>query len=103
EISVRDGLIVAGLTKVRPCNRIVVDLSPPVTLSGLDLCRTVASPERCDLRDVRGLVMPTGRRTALARRRRALGMSQELLAIRLGVDVKSVARWESGASEPQPW
>ncbi|WP_084316809.1 helix-turn-helix domain-containing protein [Actinospica robiniae] len=47
--------------------------------------------------------MPTGRRTALARRRRALGMSQERLAIRLGVDVKSVARWEHGASEPQPW
>lgn len=47
--------------------------------------------------------MPTGRRTALARRRRALGMSQEELASRLSVDTKSVARWESGASEPQPW
>jgi transcriptional regulator with XRE-family HTH domain len=30
-------------------------------------------------------------------------MSQEELAGRLRVDPKSVARWESGASQPQPW
>lgn len=47
--------------------------------------------------------MSEGRRTALTGRRRALGMSQEDLAGRIRVDPRSVARWESGASEPQPW
>lgn len=43
------------------------------------------------------------RRTALARRRRALGMSQEDLAGRLHVDARTVGRWEAGTGEPQPW
>lgn len=42
------------------------------------------------------------RREALARRRRALGLSQEDLAYALRVDRKTVARWESGETEPHP-
>jgi transcriptional regulator with XRE-family HTH domain len=43
------------------------------------------------------------RREALARRRRMLGLSQEDLAHALRVDRKTVARWESGESQPHPW
>jgi transcriptional regulator with XRE-family HTH domain len=43
------------------------------------------------------------RRTRLARRRRAVGLSQQDLADRLRVDVRSVGRWEAGTGEPQPW
>ena len=43
------------------------------------------------------------RRAALAHRPRALGMSQEDLADRLKVDVRTVGRWEAGTGEPQPW
>lgn len=43
------------------------------------------------------------RREALARRRRSLGLSQEALADTLGVDRKTVARWEAGGSSPHPW
>jgi transcriptional regulator with XRE-family HTH domain len=47
--------------------------------------------------------MAKGRREALARRRRALGLSQEGLADKLSVDRKTVARWECGTSSPHPW
>lgn len=43
------------------------------------------------------------RRAGLARRRRTVGLSQEGLAARLRVDVRSVGRWEAGTGEPQPW
>jgi transcriptional regulator with XRE-family HTH domain len=43
------------------------------------------------------------RRQALARRRRTRGYSQEALAEVVGVDRSTVARWESGQTEPQPW
>ena len=41
------------------------------------------------------------RRTGLAQRRRAVGLSQDALADRLGVDRTTVSRWERGATEPQ--
>jgi transcriptional regulator with XRE-family HTH domain len=47
--------------------------------------------------------MTETRRVALARRRRAVGLSQEDLADRLYVDVRTVGRWEAGTGEPQPW
>lgn len=40
-------------------------------------------------------------RTGLAQRRRAVGLSQDALADRLGVDRTTVSRWERGATEPQ--
>jgi transcriptional regulator with XRE-family HTH domain len=43
------------------------------------------------------------KRARLATRRRAVGFSQDQLAERLKVDRSTVARWESGESEPQPW
>lgn len=39
----------------------------------------------------------------LAQRRKALGLTQEELAYRLGVDRTTVTRWESGHCKPQPW
>ncbi|MBR7825827.1 helix-turn-helix transcriptional regulator [Actinospica sp. MGRD01-02] len=47
--------------------------------------------------------MSKGRREALAKRRRACGISQEELAALLNVDPRTVGRWEAGAAEPQPW
>jgi transcriptional regulator with XRE-family HTH domain len=44
-----------------------------------------------------------GRRDALIRRRRLVGLSQEQLGRRIGVDRRTVARWESGESEPHLW
>jgi tetratricopeptide (TPR) repeat protein/transcriptional regulator with XRE-family HTH domain len=48
-----------------------------------------------------------GRRAAhrdrLAGRRRAVGLTQEGLAARLGVERSTVVRWEAGATEPLPW
>jgi len=46
--------------------------------------------------------MPT-KRQRLAARRKAAGFSQEQLAERLRVDRSTVARWEGGETEPQPW
>ena len=43
------------------------------------------------------------RREALINRRVARGMSQERLAEILGIDRSTVARWEAGTTEPQPW
>jgi transcriptional regulator with XRE-family HTH domain len=43
------------------------------------------------------------KRGQLAARRKAVGFSQDQLAERLQVDRSTVARWESGETEPQPW
>jgi transcriptional regulator with XRE-family HTH domain len=43
------------------------------------------------------------RREALAKRRRARGLSQEQLAERLAVDRSTVGRWERGDADPVPW
>jgi transcriptional regulator with XRE-family HTH domain len=43
------------------------------------------------------------RREGLARRRKAVGFTQESLAERLGLDRSTVGRWERGVETPQPW
>jgi transcriptional regulator with XRE-family HTH domain len=43
------------------------------------------------------------RRGRLAARRRALGLTQEQLAELLNVERTTVARWERGQVQPQPW
>jgi DNA-binding XRE family transcriptional regulator len=50
----------------------------------------------------REVAMPL-KRGRLAARRKAAGFSQDQLAERLKVDRSTVARWESGDTEPQPW
>lgn len=44
-----------------------------------------------------------GKRTRLAERRKSLGFTQEAFAERLDVDSKTVRRWETGETAPQPW
>lgn len=43
------------------------------------------------------------RRKGLARRRAAMGFTQESLAEHLGIDRSTVGRWERGTLTPQPW
>jgi len=43
------------------------------------------------------------RRERLARRRKALGLTQEALAARLEVERTTVVRWERGETQPLPW
>lgn len=43
------------------------------------------------------------KRQRFAQRRKACGYSQEGLAERLGVERSTVARWERGTTDPQPW
>ena len=43
------------------------------------------------------------KRQRFAVRRKAVGFSQEQLAERMSIDRSTVARWESGETEPQPW
>jgi transcriptional regulator with XRE-family HTH domain/tetratricopeptide (TPR) repeat protein len=43
------------------------------------------------------------RRYRLAKRRKAIGHSQEELAACLGVDRSTIGRWEAGETEPLPW
>lgn len=45
----------------------------------------------------------TGRRHGLARRRAAMGFTQESLAEHLGLERTAVGRWERGSGTPQPW
>jgi transcriptional regulator with XRE-family HTH domain len=52
---------------------------------------------------IRREVAVSVKRGQLAARRKAVGFSQDGLAERLEVDRSTVARWESGETEPQPW
>ena len=45
----------------------------------------------------------TVKREHLAQRRKAVGLTQERLAERLGVERTTVVRWERGGSQPVPW
>jgi tetratricopeptide (TPR) repeat protein/transcriptional regulator with XRE-family HTH domain len=45
----------------------------------------------------------TAMRGRLAQRRKAVGLTQEQLAERLGVERTTVVRWENGDNQPQPW
>src|SRR5688572_18140512 len=47
--------------------------------------------------------MAAGRRSRLAKRRRTRGFSQESLATELNADRSTVARWERGLCDPQPY
>lgn len=51
----------------------------------------------------RGKLSGGTRRERLARRRRALGLTQEDLAAALEVERTTVVRWERGETEPLPW
>ena len=50
-----------------------------------------------------GARMGAAKRRQLAQRRKAVGLTQEQLAERLGVERTTVVRWERGQTQPQPW
>ena len=60
---------------------------------------TYGSEEAAEIGD---RIVPA-KRHRFAARRKAAGFSQEQLAERLSIDRSTVARWESGETEPQPW
>lgn len=43
------------------------------------------------------------KRQSLARRRKAVGFSQEALASVLDIERSTMVRWERGDTEPLPW
>lgn len=43
------------------------------------------------------------KRHRLAERRKSVGLSQESLAEKIGVDRSTVVRWERGETHPHPW
>src|SRR5580700_3299946 len=43
------------------------------------------------------------KRLRLIQRRKALGLTQEALAEKVGCDRTTIIRWERGETEPQPW
>lgn len=45
----------------------------------------------------------TLRRTVIRRRIRELGLTQEMLAYRLGVSAAAVSRWLNGQRQPAEW
>lgn len=47
--------------------------------------------------------MGRARRRLLSQRRKAVGLSQEGLADRIGVERSTVVRWEAGRTGPRPW
>jgi ribosome-binding protein aMBF1 (putative translation factor) len=58
---------------------------------------------RVSHRQIAQLTGQSVKRRSFARARKIAGFSQEGLAERLGVDRTTVARWEAGEYEPQPW